>query len=132
MLDLFHTGVAWALGAPPKGGGGGEAAGGLGGLLGSPLTMLILMFVIFYFLLIRPQQKKAKQHKEMLANLRKGDTVVTSGGVYGRITGITDTMVVLEIAPQVRIKVSRASIGGVANPQDAAPVEDKGNRKKKK
>ena len=73
---------------------------------------LILIFVIFYFLLIRPQQKKAKEHQAYLANLKKGDTVVTSGGMHGLITGLTDTVVTLEIAENIRVKVSRQHILG--------------------
>ena len=74
---------------------------------------LVLMFVVFYFLLIWPQQKKAKAHRQVLANLQKGDNVVTSSGIYGQITGITDTTVTLEIAEKVRIKVSRSAVAGV-------------------
>jgi preprotein translocase subunit YajC len=71
------------------------------------------MFAIFYFLLIRPQQKKAKQHKAMLAAVKKGDKVITSGGLHGEITGMTDDAVTMEIAPKVRVKVSRGAIAGV-------------------
>ena len=81
---------------------------------------LILMFAIFYFLLIRPQQKKAKQHKSMLASIKKGDRVVTSGGLHGVITGITDDVVTMEIAPKVRVKVSRGSIAGVARRDESS------------
>lgn len=94
------------------------AAGGGGAGGGSPQSgimsfiPLILIFVIFYFLLIRPQQKKAKEHQNFLANLRKGDAVVTSGGLHGEITGITDTVVTLQIADNVRVKVSRQHILG--------------------
>ena len=70
----------------------------------------ILIFVIFYFLLIRPQQKKAKEHQAFLGSLKKGDEVVTSGGIHGRITGLTDAVVTMEIAEGVRIKVNRGSI----------------------
>ncbi len=119
MLEALGVGIAWAAG----GGGGGGAQGGLGGLLSGPLPMLILMFVIFYFLLIRPQQKKAKAHREMLANLKKGDYVITAGGLYGRITGITDNVVVIEIAPQVRVKVNRGSISALAQPEAAQARE---------
>ncbi len=118
MFDLFTATPAWA-----QDGGG---IGGLGGLLSGPLPMLVLMFAVFYFLLIRPQQKKAKQHKEMLGNLRKGDSVLTSGGLYGKITGITDSVVVLEVAPQVRVKVSRGHIAGVGSSEaPAAPAPEK-------
>jgi preprotein translocase subunit YajC len=73
---------------------------------------LILIFVIFYFLLIRPQQKKAKDHQVYLSNLQKGDSIVTSGGLHGEITGLTDTVVTLEIADNIRVKVSRQHILG--------------------
>lgn len=94
--------------------GGGGGAGGQGGGFGA-FVPIILMFAIFYFLLIRPQQKKAKQHREMITSLKKGDRVVSSGGLHGVITGITDDVVTMEIAPKVRVKVSRGSIAGAAN-----------------
>ncbi len=92
------------------GGGGGEGAGGGFGAF----LPLILMFAIFYFLLIRPQQKKAKQHKQLLAAIKKGDRIVTGGGLHGVVTGLTDDVVTVEIAPKVRVKISRGSISGVA------------------
>jgi preprotein translocase subunit YajC len=95
-------------------GGGGGAGGGQSGGFGAFIP-LILMFAIFYFLLIRPQQKKAKQHRELLSALKKGDRVVSSGGLHGVITGMSDDIVTMEIAPKVRVKVSRASISGVAS-----------------
>ena len=123
MFDLLAPSLAWAEEAAAPAAGG----NGLGGLLQGPLPMLVLMFAIFYFLLIRPQQKKAKQHKELLANLRKGDEVITSGGIYGEITGITNDMVVMEIAPQVRIKIARGHVAGLATESApaAAPAADK-------
>lgn len=101
----MFTDVAHAMGA---GNGGG---GGMGSL--ASFLPLILMFVVFYFLLIWPQQKKAKAHRQLLANLQKGDNVVTASGIYGQITGITDTTVTLEIAEKVRIKISRSAVAGV-------------------
>ena len=62
------------------------------------------MFVVFYFILIRPQQKTAKRHQEFIKNLKMGDRVVTSGGLHGMVTGLTDTTVTLEIADKVRVK----------------------------
>jgi len=85
---------------------------------------LILMFLIFYFLLIRPQQKKVKQHKEMLASLRKGDRVVTAGGIHGTITSISDNTVTLEIAPKVKIKVQKGSISYVVRRGDQQESEE--------
>lgn len=96
-------GLAHAMGS--QAGGGGAAGGGM-------LTFLplILLFAVFYFLLIRPQQKRAKQHKQFMQNLKKGDTVITSGGLYGKITGITDEAITMEIAEKVRVKVSRSAV----------------------
>ena len=98
--------LAYALGG--AGGGGGGQGGGFGAFI-----PLILMFAIFYFLLIRPQQKKAKVHREMIAAVKKGDRVVSSGGLHGVVTGLTDDVVTVEIAPKVRVKVSRGSLAGV-------------------
>lgn len=88
----------------------GAAPASQGGIMS--FVPLILIFVIFYFLLIRPQQKKAKDHQIFLGNLKKGDAIVTSGGLHGEITGLTDTVVTLEIADNIRVKVSRQHILG--------------------
>jgi preprotein translocase subunit YajC len=85
---------------------------------------LILIFVIFYFMLIRPQQKKAKEHQAFLSNLEKGMTVVTNGGIFGKITGLTNTVVTLEIADNTRVKVSRQHILGSAEVVSAAADKD--------
>ena len=89
------------------------APGGLGGGLGglAQFAPLILIFVVFYFLLIRPQQKKMKQHREMVSQLKRGDRVVTSGGIVGTVTKVvSDTEVQVEIAENVRVRVVRSSI----------------------
>ncbi len=86
-------------------GGGAGAAGGFVSLL-----PMILIFVLFYFLLIRPQQKRAKQHKEMVAALKEGDEVVTAGGFYGTITQVDDNTASVQIAENTIVKVQRASI----------------------
>jgi preprotein translocase subunit YajC len=86
---------------------------------GSPLTQfvpLIAIFAIFYFLVLRPQSKKAKEHQAMLAELKKGDEVVTSGGVIGKISGITDAELTLQVQEGVRIRVTRASVQGRYTP----------------
>ena len=69
-----------------------------------------LMFVVFYFLLIRPQQKKMKEQEQMVSGLQKGDEVVTQSGIFGKIHGITDKVVDLEIANNVRIKILKAQV----------------------
>ncbi len=83
----------------------------------------ILIFAIFYFLLIRPQQKKAKEHQEMLNNLKKGDKVLTSGGVYGVIVGIKPAVFELEVAEDVRIQLAKSAVSQVLKP--ALEVETK-------
>ena len=78
------------------------------------MVPVIFMVVIFYFLLIRPQQKKAKEHKALLDNLKQGDRIITSGGIIGTIVKIDDQIVNLEIADKVRIEVARPYISGFA------------------
>ncbi len=89
------------------------AAGGMGGDTMSVLmnlAPLLLIFVVFYFLLIMPQQKKAKQHKQMLESITKGDDVITSGGIHGKVVGVADQVLTLDIGDKVKIKVSREFI----------------------
>jgi len=74
---------------------------------------LILIFIVFYFLLIRPQMKRAKEHKQLVASLNKGDEVVTSGGMLGKITELNDSFVTLELAESVKIKIQRHAIASV-------------------
>ncbi|WP_225071778.1 preprotein translocase subunit YajC [Desulfuromonas sp. CSMB_57] len=76
----------------------------------SGLIMLVLMFAIFYFLLIRPQQKRAKEHKELIESLKVGDQVVTAGGIHGKVAALQDGIVTVEVATGVKIKVNRSSI----------------------
>jgi len=88
-------------------------AQGAGGPQGNPLTSflpLIIIFVLFYFLLIRPQQKRMKDHRKMVSELAKGDEVVTNGGTLGKITGIDDNFVTLEVAKGVEIRVQRSAV----------------------
>jgi preprotein translocase subunit YajC len=96
--------LAYALGPQPGGGGGSSLMNFL---------PIILIFVVFYFLLIRPQQKRAKDHRALLSNLKVGDQVLTSGGIYGRITGLRDDLITVEISDKVRVKVSRGHIATV-------------------
>lgn len=110
------TSIAYAMGQ------GGAAAGqGAGGF--SAFVPLILMFVIFYFLLIRPQQKKQKQHRTMIENLKKGDRIITSGGVHGRITNVDENVLTVEIADQVKVKLNRGNVA--ATLQTAPPAAEK-------
>ena len=100
-------GLAFAMGAPP----GGAAQGGQSPI--ASLIPLILMFAIFYFLLIRPQQKKAKEHRALMESLKKGDQVVTAGGIHGKITAVEEAVVTMEIASVVKIKVNKGHIATI-------------------
>ena len=101
-----------------------QDGGGLGGI--EPLIPLVLIFVVFYFLLIRPQQKKAKAHREMIAGLRRGDRVVTSGGIVGQVQRVMgDTELSVEIAEGVRVRVMRSMIAElVAKPEPSRARDD--------
>jgi preprotein translocase subunit YajC len=78
------------------------------------LIPILLMFVIFYFLLFRPQQQRAKQHREMVSNIRRGDTVVTSGGIIGKVTKVRDeNEIEVEIAENTRIRVIKSTVAEV-------------------
>ncbi|CAC9590844.1 Protein translocase subunit YajC [uncultured Gammaproteobacteria bacterium] len=83
----------------------GSAGDPLGGL-----PFLIIMFVLMYFLLIRPQQKRAKEHKTLLAAMKKGDEVVTNGGIIGTVTSVEDSFATLEIAQGIIVKVQKQGI----------------------
>jgi len=106
---------AWAQGA---------GGGGLGGM--EQLLPLVLIFVVFYFLLIRPQQKKAKVHREMLGNLRRGDRIVTNGGLIGTITRVpNETELIVEVADGVKVRVLRGMIAESLSKTDPAHAKSK-------
>ena len=106
----------WDIAYAQVGGGGGPSTF-------TSLVPLILIFVVFYFLLIRPQQKKAREHREMLSQLKRNDEIMTNGGVLGKITNINDTELTLEVAPNVRIRVSRGHVAQRMTPEKA-PAKD--------
>ena len=82
--------------------------GAQGGM--TTIVMMVAMFAIFYFMLIRPQSKKAKEHQNMLNALQKGDEVVTGGGIVGKISGISDKVVTLEVSEKVRVRVLKSQV----------------------
>ncbi len=100
------------------------AGGGEGGF--ATLLPLVLIFAVFYFLLIRPQQKKAKHHRDMLGAIRRGDKVITGGGILGTVTKVlNDNEVAVEIAEGIKVKVQRNLIAGVLSKTDPnAPAPD--------
>jgi len=98
----------------PTPGGGGQ--GGSSMITG--LVPFILIFVLFYFLILRPQQKQNREKENMLKNLKRGDNILTTGGIYGKIVTITGDILTVEIARGLNIKVSRSGVAGIANPNN--------------
>ena len=115
------TNIAYALGT------GGATGGQAGGF--SSFVPLILMFVIFYFLLIRPQQKKSKEHREMISNIKKGDRIVTSGGIHGDVTHVGETTMTLKIADKVRIKLARGNVATLVAVASSQVQKSKSSKK---
>ena len=109
-MNLFAATEAFAMAGNPQGQQGGAPAY-------QGIIMLVIMFAIFYFLLIRPQQKRAKQHKELIESLSSGDQVVTAGGLHGKIVTVQESLVTLEIATGVKVKINRSSIVGTSREQ---------------
>lgn len=103
--------VAWAQGAA-------------GAAAGPPIWIQLLpfagLFAVFYFLIIRPQQQKQSQHTAMLANLKRNDEIVTSGGLYGRVIQLSDDVVTVEIAPNVKVRISRPQIASVVTAKSSS------------
>jgi preprotein translocase subunit YajC len=103
-----------------------QAAPGAFDMLNSLLVPTMLIIGIMYFLMIRPQQKRLREHREMVAGIRRGDTVVTSGGIIGKVTKVEDQELQVEIADGVRIKVVRSTVSevrGKAEPAQAAKAK---------
>ena len=98
-------------------------SGGAGGL--EAMLPLVLIFVVFYFLLIRPQQKKMKDHRAMLSDVRRGDKIVTGGGIMGTVTKVDDdSQVTVEIAKDVKVRVRRELISAVLNKTEPLAAND--------
>jgi len=90
---------------------GGDGGGGTGFM--STIIMFALIFLIFYFMILRPQQKRQKERTAMLGNLKKGDKIMTNGGIYGKIINVDEKTILLEIADNVKIKIDRSAVGSV-------------------
>ena len=86
------------------------ASDGVGGLFGSPFILLIAMLLLMYALIIRPQQRQQKEHKQMVSAVERGDMVVTNGGIHGKVTGVSDDILTVEIADRVRVKMNRSAV----------------------
>ncbi|UCG78247.1 MAG: preprotein translocase subunit YajC [Nitrospirota bacterium] len=107
----MFSSIAWAM-APPQG------ADGSAPSMFASFMPLIIIFAIFYFLLIRPQQKRAKQHREMMGALKKGDKVVTSGGIYGVVDSVSERTVILKIAENTKVKFGKNNISAIRSTAD--------------
>lgn len=105
--------IAYAMGPAPQAG----QPGGAGSVITS-LLPLLLIFVIFYFLLIRPQQKKAKEHRQMIENLKKGDKIISSSGIYGVIEAVGTNTITVKIAENVKVKIGKAHVATVRPPSE--------------
>ena len=103
MRTVAEIGVAQAL--PEAAPGGDSGGGGIGFFL-----PLIALFLLMYALIIRPQQRQQKEQREMVAAVQRGDSVVTNGGIHGRVTGVSDDVLTVEIADHVRVKLNRTAI----------------------
>ena len=99
----------------------GQPGGAAGILLG--IAPWLLIFVIFYILMIRPQQRRVKEHQAAIASVKKGDDVITGGGIRGRVTKVSDDEVEVEIASGVRVRVVKSTLTGVASGSDK-PAND--------
>ncbi len=98
-------------------------AGFLGGPIGS-LLPIVLIFVIMYFLILRPQQQRQRQHREMIANVRRGDTIVTTGGLIGKVAKVDESEIQIEIAEDTRVRIVRGMISEVRAKSE--PVKEGG------
>ena len=93
----------------------------------SPILFMLLMFGVFWFILIRPQMKRQKQHAALLAALKKGDMVTTRGGLIGKISGMSDKILTIELQEKVRVRVLRSHVDGKHDP---AALKDEGSSRK--
>ena len=102
----------YLLAMAPQGGEGG------GGSMVSTLIMFGAIFAIFYFMIIRPQQKKAKDREKLLSALKKGDKVITNGGLHGVIAGLDDKTCLIDVGNNVKMKFERSAVSGITNPKE--------------
>ena len=108
--------------APAYASAGAASSGGMAGLL-VQFAPLLFIFVIFYFLLIRPQSRRVKEHRDMIAAVKRNDTAVTSGGLIGKVTKVDENEVELEIAPGTKVRVVKTMLSEV-RPHGAKPAND--------
>lgn len=110
-MTAAAIGTAYAADAPAQ-------ASPLGGLL-----PLIVIFVIFYFFLIRPQQKRAKEHQKMLSAVKKDDQILSTGGIYGTVTGVKGDILEVKIADNVKVQMAKSAVAQVIQPNQPVTPE---------
>jgi preprotein translocase subunit YajC len=115
MSDSFFIGLIAAAAPSPS---------GAGAFFASGILPMILIFIIFWFLLIRPQQKQMKDHRAKVAAVKKGDSVVTGGGLIGKVTKVEADTLEVEIAPGIKVKVVKATLSDVNPLAPAKPAND--------
>jgi len=113
----MFTSLAFAAAAPA-----GSAGSGMSAIVN--FVPLILIFVVFYFLLIRPQQQQMKKHRAKLSAVKKGDQVVTGGGLVGKVTRVDETYVDVELGPNMKVKAVKSTLSDVIDPATAKPAND--------
>jgi preprotein translocase subunit YajC len=111
ILSLGQLGGLELLAAAPPPGEGG------GGLLNSPLVPMVLVFALIYFMVIHPARKRQRKLQEMIGNLKRGDKVITTGGIHGMVVGLSERLIQLRIADKVTVEVSRSAIAGLQPPE---------------
>lgn len=132
MFDLSQILIAkaWAQAAAPAS--GTETGGALTSMINLPfLIEMALLFLVFYVVLIRPQQKTIEEQKRMIAALKRGDRVITNGGLYGKVTKLEDDTLMIEIADGVNVKVVRSQVQALAAKTDTGTVANDSSEEKK-
>lgn len=109
---MLFSSVAWAQAAAPA-----QPS------MVEQLLPFLAIFAIFYFFIIRPQSKRQSQHRDFLSQMKRGDEVITTGGIFGRVEGLTDSFVTLEVSDGVRIRVLRSQVAGTA--KESTPTNKK-------
>jgi preprotein translocase subunit YajC len=111
LEDNLSVSFLLAMAPPPDSGGGGS------GLM-STLIMFALIIGIFYFLILRPQQKRQKEREKLLSSVKKGDKIITAGGLHGTIAGIDDKTLLIQVADNVKMKFERSAVGTIVKESD--------------
>ena len=123
---MWFEGIAWADAAAPAA--AAPAAGPqsfFDQMLTNPVVPLVMVVAVFYFIIIRPQTQRTSEHQKLVKGLKKNDEVVTNGGIVGRVAEISDNLVTLEIAPNVRVRIERTEIKGLSSYNKAQSKKEK-------